>query len=1822
MKGSPAIIQPRRFGFRLTAIIVVLITMAFLTATALMQDNNEQQEREREASGPAQRASARLEESLFVDEDEDAPRQARPDQEPLPAAPEGDIPAYSLPKVTPAVFNGDVRSLPYIPQNMREFREPEEPSNNRPFMPEALKEHQVQPNVPLAPMPGPVQNFPGLTRTDLCTGGQCGAGIPPDTNGDVGPNHYIQTVNTAVGIYNKTGTLLASFTFNSLWSGAGTGTPCDANHGGDPVVLYDSMADRWILSDLGFGFNGAGQPVAPFYECIAVSKTSDPVAGGWFLYPIRTDTGSTGQPPVGTLNDYPKFGLWTDCLYYTANGFGNAASFNGVEFGSFSRTDMYSGAALTGAIGFIAGGTNFALLPANLSAPAAGLPPPGTLEYFVAESATAFSWDVRKFTPGTHCGGGGSMGAAVNVTQPTYSVPGTNIVPQPNDAGATHNLDSLGDRLMQKAQYRNVGGTESIWVVHTTRSSASSNTQPGWAQLNVTGGTVAAAPAQQQNYAPDLTLFRWMGNIAADKDGNVAMGYSTSNATSPNFPSIAYSGRLAGDTLNQLPQSETVLVSGAGSELNTCGGAACHRWGDYSSMSVDPSDSCTFWITSEYYVDQTSGNAGSWNTRIGSFVFPTCTAAVSSPTVPSAPTGLSFTNVAATSMTVNWTDTASNEDGFVIYRSTDNVHFTFAAETAANTNSGNVTGLNPSTTYFFHVHAFTKGALSTAATGTQATPAPTVVTSVPAGGLWSQTATWSSGIVPTNADNVTIVDGATVTIDTAAVALNVTVGTGGAAANLVWDATAAQSLTIGQNLTIAANGSFTGPATGTVTTHSLSVAGDLTNNGVLDFSTNTNTAGAGITFTGSANNTFGGSGPTTNIRTLTINKGTTFAPTLELNPTNFTVQGTTTDGAPMAFLTLTNGTLKISGTFTMTGRVFSVAGYSIIGSAGFWLNNPNFTVAAQNGTGTITGFFRLSQGTFNLGTGAGSALAFNGGATIIVEGGALNSSGRVAVAAAGNAIQYTQTAGTITVCTVGNTSTTLGSFDMGTSLSSTVNISGGTIIVQLASTAATGPRDYRMQSSVGSTGVTGGTLQLGNAATPAAIQAFSMRGVLPNLVITNTTANHTAQMDSTLVNYNNLSRNVTINTGNTFNLNNVTFLMGGTTLTNNGTLTGNGANSVLYWFGILPNAAQTYTGSGVVTAPLSSMSFDNALGVTLSGVNQIPTLRVNLFTGNVTNANKITLGNAAATTGTVQVGNTTTPTNAGSFDVAPVFNLGTGGQILSYLRTTLSRTTGFEVNPTRTLTSLTYDDNDITHSLTIAGGDLIVNGGTGTGVGAITLTNGRIVTGANTLYFNPNAPGTATVVRTNGSIDGNFKKSFAAASSKTFEVGTANGFSPVTINATAGTFPADFTVKATQGPQPSVNAATSVQRYWTLTNSTLTSADLTFAYLVGDVQGTEANYKVIRIASGIPVSFPTSTVNTGAHTATLLGATGFSDWTVGEVSSPTAANGAIAGRVTDTGGAPVAGATLRLSGTETRTTTSGSSGNYSFAEVETGGFYSVTPSLANYHFSPANRSFSLVADKTDAVFTAAPDAVPTANAIDTNEYFVRQQYLDFLGREPESGGFNFWMDQLNQCNSDAACTRTKRIDVSAAFFDSQEFRDTGSFVYGLYAGTLGRTPTFAEFGPDRSQVVGGANVEQARAAFADSFINRAEFTAKYPQTLSREQFVDALLQTMQSRAGIAVSRDALLSAYDSGGRVATVRAGIEAASFVQAENNKSFVLMEYFGYLRRNPDPAGYDFWLNVLTNNEPGNYRGMVCSFLTSAEYQHRFGATVTHTNSECAGQ
>ncbi|MEA2206069.1 MAG: hypothetical protein QOE77_2845 [Blastocatellia bacterium] len=387
-------------------------------------------------------------------------------------------------------------------------------------------------------------------------------------------------------------------------------------------------------------------------------------------------------------------------------------------------------------------------------------------------------------------------------------------------------------------------------------------------------------------------------------------------------------------------------------------------------------------------------------------------------------------------------------------------------------------------------------------------------------------------------------------------------------------------------------------------------------------------------------------------------------------------------------------------------------------------------------------------------------------------------------------------------------------------------------------------------------------------------------------------------------------------------------------------------------------------------------------------------------------------------------------------------------------------------------------------------------------------------------------------------------------------------------------------------------------------------ATINLSFMFGVV--TPGNYRFALAAEGLPSGL--------SRVVSMSGCVDTSPSTV-TCSAPTASAASISGRITTSDGNPLSGVTMRLAGSQLINTITDSNGKYHFDNVETNNFYTVTPALPNYRFSPSNRSFSLLGNNTDSGFTAAADTVVAANAIDTSEYFVRQQYLDFLGREPDQGGFEYWSNEINNCGGDAGCINARRIDVAAAFFVEREFQDTGSFIHNLYSGTLGRAPSFAEFMPDRSRVVGGAGLEQAKASFASEFVNRPEFAAKYPTTLSREQFVDSLLVTAKSRSGAELSslRASLLQSFDSGGRVAVVRQVIESSAFAQAEYNKAFVLMEYFGYLRRDPEPEGYDFWLNVLDQREPGNYRGMVCSFITSNEYQRRFSSYTNHSNAEC---
>jgi hypothetical protein len=342
---------------------------------------------------------------------------------------------------------------------------------------------------------------------------------------------------------------------------------------------------------------------------------------------------------------------------------------------------------------------------------------------------------------------------------------------------------------------------------------------------------------------------------------------------------------------------------------------------------------------------------------------------------------------------------------------------------------------------------------------------------------------------------------------------------------------------------------------------------------------------------------------------------------------------------------------------------------------------------------------------------------------------------------------------------------------------------------------------------------------------------------------------------------------------------------------------------------------------------------------------------------------------------------------------------------------------------------------------------------------------------------------------------------------------------------------------------------------------------------------------------------------------------------------PTAAGSTIKGQIVSDNGAPLAGVVLTLGGDKNARTITDSEGRYSFNGLEAGQFFTVTPARANYSFSPGTRSLSLIGAEADAVFSARPDSVAFGNPLDTEMYFVRQQYLDFLGREPDDGGLAYWTNEIEKCGSDDGCLRARRVDVAAAFFAEDEFQRTGSFVYRLYKGALGRQVSYSEFSADRGHVITGPGLEQSKAALTDAFVQRPQFVQKYAGAVTAESFADALIQTAHQASGADLSsqRQSIVAAYNAGDSLNTrrslaLREAVEGNLFKQAEYNSSFVLMEYFGYLKRDPDADGFSFWLNVLNDREPNNYRGMVCSFITSTEYQSRFSAVSTHSNRECS--
>jgi hypothetical protein len=433
---------------------------------------------------------------------------------------------------------------------------------------------------------------------------------PPDPNGEVGPNHYVEMVNLVFAVYSKTGArLLGPLTLGTLWAGFALEDCTDLS--GDPVVLYDQLADRWILTQ----FTTRG-PI--YYNCVAVSQTGDPT-GAYFRYAF-----STGE----NFPDYPKYGVWPNAYFLSTREFAPDDSFAGDGAYALERNKMLAGNPAARAVKFLLapGSTPYlpgdGLLPSDIDG--TRRPPAGSPNYFVGtmddgafygapfDAINVFQYSVAWSAHPTASFG---LAAQLPVAQfdsifPCRPPSSRNCIDQP---GTNNKIDILSyrQRPTWRLAYRNFGTYESLVTNQSVEA------RPGiagarWYEIRRAGGQLSVY--QQGTYAPDDGVNRWMGSAAMDRSGDIGLGFSVSNGTTV-FPGIRYTGRLAGDALGQLTLGEGVLINGSGSQTVSA------RWGDYTSLTVDPTDDCTFWYVNEYY--QTSSARG-WQTRIGSFRLGGC----------------------------------------------------------------------------------------------------------------------------------------------------------------------------------------------------------------------------------------------------------------------------------------------------------------------------------------------------------------------------------------------------------------------------------------------------------------------------------------------------------------------------------------------------------------------------------------------------------------------------------------------------------------------------------------------------------------------------------------------------------------------------------------------------------------------------------------------------------------------------------------------------------------------------------------------------------------------------------------------------------------------------------------------------------------------------------------------------------------------------------------------------------------------------------------------------------------------------------------------
>ncbi len=547
------------------------------------------------------------------------PVQAQPGNdrlaEPAPAAQKQEIYKPLVVEASRRDTSPDLRSMPVkAAPSMRKFGSPLEIPNPR--LPKALAASAL--NGAQAPqagnaaqgrtltsMPDPLWSFDGV--------GNLFGGWPPDTQGDIGENHYVQWINLHFAIWQidknaHTATLVyGPVPGTTLFSGFGG--VCEGNNDGDPITLWDPFAKRWFMSQFALPFYPSGL----YYQCIAVSTSSDPT-GSWHRYEF--------QIPVNKMNDYPKFGVWPDAYYMTVNQFTAGTTWGGTGVAALEREAMLSGAPAR-MVYFDLFSVNSAfggMLPADfdgLNQPVEGAP-----GYFAewddsswissVDALRVWKFHVDWLNPAASTFGSSGEPDWVIPTQdvdPNMCAMARNCIPQP---GTSNRLDAISDRLMHRLQYRNYGNYETLVSNHTVDVDSTDRAGIHWFELRKDALGTDWTMYQQGVFSPDSSQ-RWMGSLALDHAGDLALGYSVSSSSV--YPSVRYSGRLPGDPLGTLPQGENVIVAGSGSQTGSS------RWGDYSMMGVDPQDDCTFWYTQEYVA--TTGT-NTWKTHIGAFRFPDC----------------------------------------------------------------------------------------------------------------------------------------------------------------------------------------------------------------------------------------------------------------------------------------------------------------------------------------------------------------------------------------------------------------------------------------------------------------------------------------------------------------------------------------------------------------------------------------------------------------------------------------------------------------------------------------------------------------------------------------------------------------------------------------------------------------------------------------------------------------------------------------------------------------------------------------------------------------------------------------------------------------------------------------------------------------------------------------------------------------------------------------------------------------------------------------------------------------------------------------------